>query len=87
MGELELGNKIRQELRNGHHQVRVPVKVFANMWFGNNKFSDSELSNKMFDFADKFGVDYTITTGNNPTYNFWRSFAKRRPITMEIRKF
>jgi len=86
MNELELGNRIKQELRNGKQEVRVPLKIFVDLWFGGKNFNDSVLTNKMLDFADRFGIDYTLTIGNNPRYNFWRSFAKRRPIPMIIQK-
>jgi hypothetical protein len=86
MDELSLGNKIKQELRKGVFEVKVPVHVFTQMWFGNQDVFDYDLTTKILDFSDKFGLDYTITLGNNPTYNFWRSFEKRRPMLMEIRK-
>jgi len=81
MNEKAVANKIRETIRtNKNNVLEVVIQNFADMWFRGRKFSDTQFTKKLINFAKTYDFDYVLILNQHKIATVIRFWEKGSQI-------
>ncbi len=84
MNEYNIAATIRRTIKSNHNSwAEIVIQTFPNLWFRGKKFTDSDFTKKLMQFAKIYEFGYVTILNNHGVGVAIRFWEKEKPILVE----